>query len=204
VAEILRFDTNVPVEVALRFSDGKHVEGRYGDQVMYSLEGDKIIYVPPVVEHRIRELHIDKGDRFQICKTEVKKGNRRSIEWRVARVDAAIEQAPQQPVVRPTAAVSVPDYQNALNNGNGSTHGSANADANANGTVKLNGISALEISRNGCFSDMDQTLMAAVEIAQHAEAHAATHNYSLRFTSEDVRAIGLSLFIARTREGGTR
>jgi hypothetical protein len=37
VAEILRFDTNVPVEVALRFSDGKHVEGRYGDQVMYSL-----------------------------------------------------------------------------------------------------------------------------------------------------------------------
>jgi len=46
--------------------------------------------------------------------------------------------------------------------------------------------------------------MAAVEIAQHAEAHATARSYSLRFTSEDVRAIGLSLFIARTREGGIR
>jgi hypothetical protein len=68
VAEILRFDTNVPVEVALRFSDGKHVEGRYGDQVMYSLEGDQIIYVPPVVEQRIQDLQIGKGELFEICK----------------------------------------------------------------------------------------------------------------------------------------
>ena len=56
MAEILRFDTNVPVEVALRFSDGKHVEGRYGDQVMYSLEDDRIMYVPPIVEHRASEI----------------------------------------------------------------------------------------------------------------------------------------------------
>ena len=51
---------------------------------------------------------------------------------------------------------------------------------------------------------MERMLIAAVDIAQRAEAHATARNYSLRFTSEDVRAIGLSLFIARTRELGTR
>ena len=186
MSEILRFDTNVPIEVALRFNDGKHVEGRYGDQVMYSLENERIIYVPPIVERRIQELQIEKGERFQICKAEVKKGNRRSIEWRVCRIDPPAEQTPQQPVVRPAAAVSVPDYQNATNNGNGNTNGKV--DGHANGGVIASGTAALEISRTACFSDMDQTLMAAVEIAQHAEAHASARNYSLRFTSEDVRA----------------
>src|ERR1039458_7340306 len=38
---ILRFDTNTPVEVALRWDDGKRVEGRYGEQIMYTLEGDR-------------------------------------------------------------------------------------------------------------------------------------------------------------------
>jgi hypothetical protein len=46
---ILRFNTNSPVEVSLRWDDGKRVEGRYGEQVMYTLEGDRVMYVPPVV-----------------------------------------------------------------------------------------------------------------------------------------------------------
>jgi len=50
----------------------------------------------------------------------------------------------------------------------------------------------------------NQTLKAAIEIAQAAEAHATGRNYSLRFTSEDIRAIGLSLFIQIAREGGIR
>src|SRR5689334_8281925 len=126
MAEILRFDTNVPVEVALRFNDGKHVEGRYGDQVMYSLDDERIIYVPPIVEQKIKDLQIEKGEPFEICKAEVKRGNRRSIEWRVSRVDRPDEQREQQPVVRPAAAVSVRGYQNAATNGHGSTNGKGN------------------------------------------------------------------------------
>lgn len=97
---------------------------------------------------------------------------------------------------------SVQDYQNASNNGNGNTNGKVNG--HANGVTKPNGLSVVDTRRAGCFSDMDQTLRAAVEIAQGAEAHATALNYSLRFTSEDVRAIGLSLFIQMGREGGTR
>jgi hypothetical protein len=82
---ILRFNTNSPVEVALRWDDGKRVEGRYGEQVMYSLEGDRVMYVPPVVAQQIRELGIRAREIFEICKAELREENKRWIEWRVRR-----------------------------------------------------------------------------------------------------------------------
>jgi hypothetical protein len=39
---------NLPVEVALRWEDGKRIEGRYGEQVFYMLDDDRVMYVPPV------------------------------------------------------------------------------------------------------------------------------------------------------------
>ena len=35
--EIIRFQPNVPVEIALKYSTGKRVQGRYGEQYFFSL-----------------------------------------------------------------------------------------------------------------------------------------------------------------------
>ena len=40
---ILQFNTNSPVEVALRWDDGKRVEGRYGEQIMYTLDDQRVM-----------------------------------------------------------------------------------------------------------------------------------------------------------------
>src|SRR5579863_6699180 len=69
--EILRFNTNTPVELSLRWDDGKRVEGRYGEQVMYTLDDDRVMYVPPVVAKQIRELGIRAREVFEICKAEL-------------------------------------------------------------------------------------------------------------------------------------
>src|ERR1022692_1090821 len=100
---ILRFNTNSPVEVALRWDDGKRVEGRYGEQVMYSLEGDRVMYVPPVVAQQIRELGIRARETFEICKAELREENKRWIEWRVRRIEEPRHPA-QSPNVPDTAA----------------------------------------------------------------------------------------------------
>src|ERR1051326_651084 len=84
---ILRFNVNTPVEVALRFDDGRSVEGRYGEQIMYKLDDDRVMYVPPLVAKRIRELGIRPREVFEICKAEVHEENKRWIEWRVKRVE---------------------------------------------------------------------------------------------------------------------
>ncbi len=195
--EVVKFPINSPVEVVLRFEVGKRVEGRYGDQVMYSLLDNRVMYVPPYVEQRIQELAVGAGEPLLLCKKEVKEGNRRWIEWSVKR-------APQQPLPSANVTVAAETAQsNAPSHGNGSTKGKTNGHANGaiNGSALTltpapatsAGISAMEIALNG-----------ATELAQRVERRAASNNYSVRFSGEDIRAIGLTIFIQAMRDGGVR
>ena len=84
---ILRFNTNAPVEVSLRWDDGKRVEGRYGEQIMYTLDDQRVMYVPPVVAKQIKELGIRANQMFEICKAELREENKRWIEWHVLRIE---------------------------------------------------------------------------------------------------------------------
>ena len=86
--KMVRFIANVPMEVALQSVDGVRVEGRYGDRVKYTLTDDRTMYVAPIVAERIRELEIQPGEVFQVCKRQAKKGNRKTIYWAVERGDA--------------------------------------------------------------------------------------------------------------------
>ena len=86
--EIVKFEINTPVEVALQMEVGERVQGRYGEQVMYSLLDNRVMYVPPYVEQRFRELAIGAGEPLLLCKQRVTEGGR--TEWSVKR-------APQQP-----------------------------------------------------------------------------------------------------------
>ena len=151
---ILRFNTNAPVEVALRWDDGKRVEGRYGEQIMYSLEGDRVMYVPPVVAKQIRELGIRAREIFEICKAELREENKRWIEWRVRRVEE-----PRHPAElgnTPEAAAAAPS-SNAQNQRNGSTHQTQrplDLHASPDGTllpvpVTGAGITAMELAMSG-------------------------------------------------------
>ena len=181
---ILRFNTNSPVEVALRWDDGKRVEGRYGEQVMYSLEGDRVMYVPPVVAQQIRALGIRAREIFEICKAELREENKRWIEWRVRRIEEPRHPAPSGNV---SEAAAASPSNNAQNHRNGTTHQTRPLDlqASPDGTllpvpVTGAGITAMELAMSG-----------AAEIAQRVESRARIRNYSLQFTSEDIRAIGL-------------
>ncbi|MBV9613715.1 MAG: hypothetical protein JO091_14670, partial [Acidobacteriaceae bacterium] len=79
--EKVQFQTNVPVEVALKYDDGKEVTGQYGDQILYTLTDGRVMYVPPIVKKKIDEAGITRGELFIITKAEKKNGTRRSVEW---------------------------------------------------------------------------------------------------------------------------
>jgi len=84
---ILRFQTNVPNEVSLESPQGVVVQGRYGDRMMFNLTDGQVMYVPPIVANKIEAEGIGPGERFELCKAQVKTGQRRSIEWSVRRLD---------------------------------------------------------------------------------------------------------------------
>ncbi len=167
------FQTNVPVTVELAYPDGIQVEGRFGDQVMYTLADERVMYVPPIVRTRISELGVGKGEPVTICKAEKREGTRRFVEWQVER--AAVN------------GVSVPQ------NGNGVVHSAAKP----NGSAARNGAGPAETT-------LRRALVASIEAAIAAEQYACAKGLSIRFGSEDLRAMALSLFIQHARDGGVR
>lgn len=195
---ILRFNMNQPVAVALRWDDGKRVEGRYGEQIMYTLDDDRVMYVPPVVAKQIRELGIQAREAFEICKAELRDENKRWIEWRVKRIEGPRHPASSANVPDAAASDLSTKAQNHRNGSTGDVSPKAplSFEAAADGTllpvpVTGAGITAMELAMNG-----------AAEIAHRVESRARLRNYSLQFTSEDIRAIGLTMFIQAMRERG--
>ena len=185
------FQTNVPMTAALAYSDGLKVEGRYGDQVMYSLTDERVMYVPPIVRDKLIELGIQQSDPFSICKAERRDGNGRFIEWAVKRIqpehpstsDTAHSEAPT-PGVAPTAIKSF-----VAGNGSGKPNGKTAGASNGSHTGQ---------------ASLRAALAASIDAAIEAERYATEHGLSVRFGSEDLRAMALSLFIQHARDGGGR
>ena len=160
MSEKVQFQTNVPVDVALKYNDGKEVTGQYGDQVLYTLTDGRVMYVPPIVKKKIDELRIGRGELFTITKAEKKNGTRRTIEWVVAtdgsgdrktqsRVQQPNGQAP--PAQRRSGAISA--------SANGNTHRPALPD-DAKGFL---------VTGQGQF--LVQSLTAAVDAAAATERY---------------------------------
>jgi hypothetical protein len=171
--ERIAFQTNVPVSVALAYADGVPVEGRFGDQIMYTLADERVMYVPPIVRSKLVELGIQPREPFTICKAERKEGNRRFIEWPVNKENNSdCLPPPETPKV------------------NGQTNGGPDAPKPSNGHAAV--------------SNLQQALASSIDAAIAAEQYAAAKGFSVRFGSEDLRAMALSLFIQGAREGGLR
>ena len=86
----IRFQTNVPVELRLRSTEGRPVESQFGGmQVMFSAQ-EGAFYVSEAVgailAEQFRKLGVKPGEPVEITKAEVSKnGGRRGIQWTVAK-----------------------------------------------------------------------------------------------------------------------
>ena len=182
MSEKLQFQTNVPVDVALKYNDGKEVTGQYGDQVLYTLTDGRVMYVPHIVKKKIDELGIGRGELFTITKAEKKNGTRRTIEWVIGTDgsgDRESQRRDQQPNGTPPAQ-------------RGGGAGSAPANGNAHRPSPRNEAKGFLVSGQGQF--LLQALAAAVDVAAATERYATACGLELQFTSEDLREIGLSIY----------
>ncbi len=190
------FQTNVPVTAALAYADGIKVEGRYGDQVMYSLSDERVMYVPPDVRDKLVEMGIRQREPFSICKAERRDGNRRFIEWVVKRLDSER--------LRVQATEHNDNHASAMASGSTVTpDGGLGNNGNRNGKPSAKVLGGPSGSHAGQAS-LRSALAASIDAALEAEQYAAAHGLSVRFGSEDLRAMALSLFIQHARDGGVR
>ena len=178
----VQFQTNVPIDVALKYNDGREVTGQYGDQVLYALTDGRVMYVPPIVKKKIDELGIGRGELFTITKAEKKNGTRRTIEWVVA-TDGCGDRKPQRREQQPNGTAE------AQRRGG---PGSAPANGNGHRPSSLSDAKGFLVTGHGQF--LLQALAAAVDVASATERYAAACGLELQFTSEDLREIGLSIY----------
>lgn len=183
--QIVEFEPNVPVQVALAFGDGKIVEGRSGSRVMYSLVGEKVMFLDPDVGRKIDQLGVKARQPFCICKGQT---GRKSdgIEWRVWVQDGIGElgdgtfAVPRQAGagVQPPAPVRAASQPPITHNGDGSRNG-----GQGNGRAPL--------------EDALKTVIAAVHAAQE---YAKSIGYAVpQFTSEDLVTIANTLMMQSGR-----
>ena len=181
MSDKVQFQTNIPVEVALKYGDGKEVNGQYGDQVLYTLTDGRAMYVPPIVKRRIEELGIGRGELFTLTKAEKKNGTRRTIEWLVAAGERG-EKPPRESVQAAKSERPAQQRNGAAVSGNGNGQ-RANSNNDAKGFLVTNHGQLLL-----------QSLAAAVDVATATERYAAASGVELQFTSEDLREIGLRIY----------
>jgi hypothetical protein len=98
---ILRFEMNVPTELAIESPEGVPVEGRYGNRMRFNLTDGRVMYVPSIVASKIEAAGIVPGERFELCKSLVRTGQRRSVEWLVERISPGQDREPVTNASRP-------------------------------------------------------------------------------------------------------
>lgn len=170
---ILPFHLNVPAEIILERPEGTLVQGRYGDRVMFTLTDGRVMYVPPFVADKIQAEGVAPGDRFELCKTQVRNGSRRSIEWIVRRIDPS-EPEPETPLERDLRA----SIESVAANGNGNGHHVDSACEQPAPTTKL-----------------EHALKTAISAAYNAERYGAELGYVVRFDADAIKSMAITVLI---------
>jgi hypothetical protein len=170
---LIKFAFNTPVRVALKYGEGKLVEGRYGDQLLFSCTDGRRFFVPPLVGEEIAKLGIRPGEPITITKCEVTEGRKRTAVYQVDR-DAGSPAASAPPMASPAAAAPKP------------------AVAPVPASAAPASPEPLSLRRV-----MYDHYRAAIDILVEAEKYGKAKGLALEFNAEDVRALAATLFIER-------
>jgi hypothetical protein len=66
--DTITFQPNTPVTVTLQYAEGKLCDGRFGQRVMWGLDGDQVMFLDLTVAQQINMLEPQAGESITICK----------------------------------------------------------------------------------------------------------------------------------------
>jgi|SRR5579862_593006 len=95
MSQKIQSQTNLPVELALQYLEGKPVDSQFGGvQHLFSTTDNRVFFVSEMVGNiiadQLKKLGVQKGEAIEICKAEVTQGRgRKGIQWMVKRVGSA-------------------------------------------------------------------------------------------------------------------
>ena len=220
---VIKFDPNVPVEVALKYDSGRRVESRktftdtdgketrLPDQMLYTVCGDDTMYLPLHIGEMIDRLGIKKLELVSICKRV--KG--KATKWEVKRVgDTQTEAIPPNnfdqlptsidatPIERqPTNSVNQVQQRKAVTPSKSSPPAATPAPI-AQGTTHDRPIAA---GHTHASLTMAASYIAIIDAMKLAEQYATSKGIPVKplvieFLAEDVRAGAATIYIQACKD----
>jgi hypothetical protein len=188
---------NTPHAFTLDGDGGIETPGTWGTQYRYMWRGNQISFVDPVIHELIQAQGARDGDSIKFWRMETRNGNRRGpVQYRIDMVNtadagdyaaqpraAAAPASPPAPA-RPAAPAITPAPQAAA------PAASPRVEQEAEAT---HSVAATDTAR------LSAALVAAVDAANTAESYAEAHSRRVTFTSEDLRAMALTVYIGGQR-----
>src|SRR5579864_3649635 len=189
---------------------------RQSDDVLSGGVDRRVMYVPPIVATKIEAEGIAAGERFKLCKAQIKNGHGRSVEWALRRLD------PEEQLVDVAADSPAPDTQlehdlrvsaemaNAkkanhelpepsdpapasvtpMNNGNG----------NGNGNRAVPAAAQNEQPQPRSLTKLEHALKTAISAAHNAEKYGSELGYVVRFDADAIKAMAITVLINMSGE----
>jgi hypothetical protein len=214
------FAANVPTTLELEHNDGVESNGRFGIQYRYSFAGNLIAWLDPPVRDAILASGAVAGSIVTITKQQTSPRGRAT--WKVElcedepgcsapqpRGPAAAwlpqpkpQPAAAAPVAKPPASAAAPAANGRNAQAAAEIHGPQPATQLA--TAPREERPALVPNRIPASADelaLAAALMHAVHAAQTAEDYAAALGYPLKFRTDDIRALGITLLIGAQKGG---
>ena len=207
---ILRLETNVPTEVTLQSSEGVIIAGRYGNRMMFYLTDGRVMYVPPIVATKIEAQGIVAGERFELCKAEVKTGHRRSIEWLLKRIDPSQPRAQGGSAPEPKTPETQleHDLRVSVDMAKAKKAGPEPPQPIAAATADAIPPFAPMTTGNGngqppAVTKLEHALKTAISAAYNAEKYGTELGYVVRFDADAIKSMAITVLINMS-EGGRR
>jgi hypothetical protein len=197
--EFNRLELNKPHVFELDNADqGVETPGRWGDQYRYMFRGNQIAFLDPVIHQLICNTGAAPGDRIQFWRQETRAGTRKGpVQYRVDKLgygepeppaaaapadafDAHVQATSPPATARPAAPITAPP---------------AAAPIAASPRVEQATPAPPTSVLPAHTTMLASALVAAVDAAATAESYAEAHGRRVTFTSEDLRAFALSIYI---------
>lgn len=183
MAEKLKLQTNIPEIIALEWAQGREVESSlYPDsppQIMFSLVDGRKWFAPKTVAAKVDALQPAKGEALSVCKRE---GANKSIFYEVERYRPQQSAQPLNP-----QRIEAP---------------------RAETTSQVQPHSQISSPHsNEVPQDVERYIGAlrdALFIAYRVQTESRDTQFTIEFGAEDVRAMGTTLYIERSRNQGGR
>lgn len=190
----VEFQPNVPVDLALKFSDGKPVNSRGPvARFLFTTSDERALFLDESIAKRIQALRLQPGETFRMCKAV----NGRNTEWKVERIG---EQKDGTFIIPKSGAATSPEIPAPASTSTGSLHNATTVNPNTQAEVLQRALGGLprQDARTVLMSGLlrEDTNML-VDVMGSCIEYAKKYNGAV--SNDDVRALAITIYIQHTK-----